>query len=52
MRHSPSAWSMVGFVTPEGNVWGRPVGVTVGKDGSLFVTDDGANVVWRVSYSK
>ena len=41
---------LVGFVTPEGNVWGRPVGVTVAKDGSLLVTDDGSNTIWRVSY--
>ena len=43
---------MTGFVTPEGDVWGRPVGLTVGKDGSLFVTDDGGNRVWRVRYAK
>jgi glucose/arabinose dehydrogenase len=42
---------LVGFVTPEGNVWGRPVGVTVAKDGSLLVTDDGSGIVWRVAYS-
>ena len=41
---------MTGFVTPEGNVWGRPVGVTVGIDGSLFVTDDGSGTVWKVTY--
>ena len=41
---------LVGFVTPAGDVWGRPVGVTVGGDGALFVTDDGSNTVWRVSY--
>jgi glucose/arabinose dehydrogenase len=41
---------MTGFVTPEGEVWGRPVGVAVGRDGSLFVTDDGSKTVWRVSY--
>lgn len=41
---------MTGFVTPEGDVWGRPVGVAVGRDGSLFVTDDGTNTVWRVTY--
>ena len=39
-----------GFVTKDGQVWGRPVGVAVGKDGSLFVTDDGTRSVWRVSY--
>jgi glucose/arabinose dehydrogenase len=42
---------LTGFVTPEGNVWGRPVGVAVGRDGSLFVTDDGSKSIWRVSYS-
>jgi glucose/arabinose dehydrogenase len=40
---------MTGFVTAEGKVWGRPVGVAVGKDGSLFVSEDGANTIWRVS---
>jgi glucose/arabinose dehydrogenase len=42
---------LVGFVTPEGDVWGRPVGVAVAKDGALMVTDDGSNTVWRVSYT-
>lgn len=42
---------MTGFVTPEGDVWGRPVGVAVAGDGSLLVTDDGSNSIWRVSYS-
>jgi glucose/arabinose dehydrogenase len=42
---------MTGFVTPDGTaVWGRPVGVAEGKDGSLFVTDDVGNVIWRVRY--
>ena len=42
---------LTGFVTPDGKVWGRPVGVTVGQDGSLFVSDDGTNTVWRVNYT-
>ncbi|RYX84493.1 sorbosone dehydrogenase family protein [bacterium] len=42
---------LTGFVTPEGNVWGRPVGVTVAKDGSLLVSDDGSNIIWRVTYT-
>jgi glucose/arabinose dehydrogenase len=42
---------MTGFVTPDGNVWGRPVGVTVATDGSLLVTDDGSNAIWRISYT-
>jgi len=31
-------------------VWGRPVGLLVLKDGSLLITDDGANKIWRVTY--
>ncbi|MGC2637330.1 MAG: PQQ-dependent sugar dehydrogenase [Acidobacteriaceae bacterium] len=41
---------LTGFVTPDGHVWGRPVGVTVANDGSLFVTDDGSGSIWHVSY--
>jgi len=33
-------------------VWGRPVGLLVAADGSLLITDDGADKVWRVSYGK
>ena len=42
---------MTGFVVSDNAVWGRPVGVTTGKDGSLLVTDDGSNTVWRVVYT-
>ncbi len=31
-------------------VYGRPVGVAVGLDGSLFISDDGAKVIWQVTY--
>jgi glucose/arabinose dehydrogenase len=41
---------LTGFVTPSGEVWGRPVGVAVGADGALFVTDDGSHSIWRVAY--
>ncbi|HVN82149.1 MAG TPA: sorbosone dehydrogenase family protein [Terriglobia bacterium] len=41
---------MTGFVTERGDVWGRPVGVAVAQDGSLLVSDDGTNSIWRVSY--
>jgi glucose/arabinose dehydrogenase len=41
---------LTGFVTPEGEAWGRPVGVAVAADGSLLVSDDGGDVIWRVSY--
>jgi glucose/arabinose dehydrogenase len=41
---------LTGFVTADGNVWGRPVGIAVAKDGSLLVSDDGTGSIWRVSY--
>jgi glucose/arabinose dehydrogenase len=42
---------LTGFVTPDGDVWGRPVGVAVAGDGALLVSDDGTGQVWRVSYT-
>jgi glucose/arabinose dehydrogenase len=42
---------LTGFVLPDGKVWGRPVGVTQAKDGSLFVSDDGSRSIWHVSYT-
>jgi glucose/arabinose dehydrogenase len=41
---------LTGFVVDNRSVWGRPVGVTVAPDGSLLVSDDGSNTIWRVSY--
>jgi glucose/arabinose dehydrogenase len=43
---------VTGFVTPEGKVWGRPVGITVAKDGSLLISEDGNGTIWRVSYAR
>jgi glucose/arabinose dehydrogenase len=31
-------------------VWGRPVAIVVRKDGSMLVTDDAHNIIWRVTY--
>jgi glucose/arabinose dehydrogenase len=42
---------LTGFVTKDGKVWGRPVGVATGHEGALYVTDDGSRSVWRVSYA-
>jgi glucose/arabinose dehydrogenase len=42
---------MTGFVVDNGHVWGRPVGIAVAPDGSLLVTDDGSNSIWRVIYT-
>jgi glucose/arabinose dehydrogenase len=41
---------VTGFVTPEAKVWGRPVGITVAKDGALLFSEDGNGTIWRVSH--
>jgi glucose/arabinose dehydrogenase len=33
-------------------VWGRPVDVLLLKDGSMLISDDQANVIYRISYQK
>ena len=43
---------MTGFVIDKDNVWGRPVGVAVAPDGSLFIGEDNSGTIWRVSYQK
>ena len=40
---------LTGFLSPEGNAYGRPVGVAIDKRGGLLVADDVGNVIWRVS---
>ena len=42
---------LTGFTTSDGKIWGRPVGVTVATDGSLFVRDDGCGSIWHVTYT-
>ncbi len=34
----------------ERQVWGRPVGILELPDGSLLVSDDGGNKIWRITY--
>jgi glucose/arabinose dehydrogenase len=43
-----------GFMTDptKKEVWGRPVGLLELADGSLLMTDDGGNKIWRISYGK
>jgi glucose/arabinose dehydrogenase len=43
---------MTGFVISDAQVWGRPVGIVVAKDGSLFVTEDGNGTIWRVNHQR
>jgi len=42
---------VTGFAVDNGHVWGRPVGIAVAPDGSLLVSDDGSNSIWRVVYT-
>ena len=42
---------LTGFVVDDTSVWGRPVGITTAPDGSLLVTDDGSESIWRVAYT-
>ncbi len=54
-RPGPLEDFMTGFIVTDGSGgeqisrWGRPVGVTVANDGSLLVSDDGANRIWKIS---
>jgi glucose/arabinose dehydrogenase len=46
----PARDILSGFLAPdEKESYGRPVGVTLGPDGSLLVADDVGNVIWRVT---
>jgi glucose/arabinose dehydrogenase len=40
---------VTGFVIDETRVWGRPVDVAVAPDGALFISEDGAGTIFRVS---
>jgi len=42
---------LVGFIADDGNAWARPVGAIVASDGSLLISEDGNNTIYRVSYS-
>jgi glucose/arabinose dehydrogenase len=49
---------LTGFLASDGSnntsidQWGRPVGVLTARDGSLLVSDDTGNRIWRVSIAK
>jgi glucose/arabinose dehydrogenase/cytochrome c2 len=42
---------LVGFIADNGDAWGRPVGLVVAADGSLLLSDDGANLIYRISHA-
>jgi glucose/arabinose dehydrogenase len=38
-----------GFLSDDGDAYGRPVGVAIDKSGALLVADDVGNTIWRVT---
>jgi glucose/arabinose dehydrogenase len=38
-----------GFVSDDGDAYGRPVGVAMDRQGALLVADDVGNTIWRVT---
>jgi glucose/arabinose dehydrogenase len=41
---------VTGFVIGDSEVWGRPVGVAVSRDGALLVSEDGNGTIWRITH--
>jgi glucose/arabinose dehydrogenase len=42
---------LTGFVSTDGDAYGRPVGVAIDRRGALLVADDVGSVIWRVTAS-
>jgi glucose/arabinose dehydrogenase len=40
---------LTGFLSKDEHAYGRPVGVTVAKDGAILLADDVGNIVWRIA---
>jgi len=45
----PPVEILTGFLSPQREAYGRPVGVALDKRGALLVADDVGNTVWRVA---
>jgi glucose/arabinose dehydrogenase len=45
---------LTGFIAnaQSGEIYGRPVGVVLLPDGSLLVSDDAGNTVWRIQAAR
>jgi glucose/arabinose dehydrogenase len=41
-----------GWLGADGEDWGRPVDTIVAPDGSLYLSDDGLGVVYRITYAR
>jgi glucose/arabinose dehydrogenase len=57
-RPGPIEDFLTGFLTNVGGNgvpierWGRPVGVLMARDGSLLVSDDASNRIWKISVAR
>lgn len=40
---------LTGFLSRDGEAYGRPVGVAVDKQGAILLADDVGNIIWRVT---
>ncbi len=49
-KAGPAVDFATGWLTSSGSVWGRPVDVIMAPDGSLFVSDDGSGLIYRIFY--
>jgi glucose/arabinose dehydrogenase len=47
----PPVEVLTGFVSADGDAYGRPVGVAIDRRGALLVADDVGNKIWRVTAS-
>jgi glucose/arabinose dehydrogenase len=45
----PAVTVVSGFQDADGSRWGRPVDAVPGPDGSLYVSDDTAGAIYRLS---
>jgi len=43
---------LTGFILDDGNAYARPVAAAVMKDGSMLMSEDGNNIVYRIAYSR
>ncbi|MFD2367034.1 PQQ-dependent sugar dehydrogenase [Pseudoduganella sp. GCM10020061] len=49
MPSGPPQDLLTGFLSPDGEAYGRPVGVAVDKQGAILLADDVGNIIWRLT---
>jgi glucose/arabinose dehydrogenase len=42
---------LTGFIVSDETAWGRPADIAQLSDGSLLMSDDGGNMIYRISYT-